>query len=136
MSHEPIPQLSLEQAWEMLTDDPHCVLVDVRTSAEWNFVGLPDLRSLPNELRTVEWTSFPTGVPNPDFVAQASSGVDNGRNILLLCRSGARSQAAAEALRDAGFARVHNIAAGFEGPLDALGHRADGWKDHLPWVQS
>lgn len=133
---EAIPQLSIDQAWQLLSDDPHCLLVDVRTTAEWNFVGLPDLRQLPNELRTVEWSSFPTGERNPDFVAQAGMGVDKTRNILLLCRSGARSQAAAEALQAAGHSNVHNIAPGFEGPLDRDGHRSNGWKDRLPWVQS
>ena len=135
MSSEPIPQLSLDEAWRMLNDDPAAVLVDVRTTAEWSFVGVPDLSGLPNELRTVEWTTYPTGAANPHFVERATDGLDPDQPILLLCRSGARSQAGAQALRAHGFANVHNITAGFEGPLDHEQHRHGGWKDELPWVQ-
>ena len=136
MTSDPIPQLDIDEAWTMLSSDPRSVLVDVRTTAEWNFVGIPDLRGLPNDLRTVEWTSFPTGAANPRFIEQVTTGLDPDRPILLLCRSGARSQAGAEALRANGFGNVHNIAPGFEGPLDGDGHRNGGWKGKLPWVQS
>jgi len=135
MSPESIPQLSLSDAWAMLTGDENAVLVDVRTAAEWSFVGVPDLRSLGKELRTVEWTSFPSGAANPAFVDQASAGLSADQPILLICRSGARSQAAAERLKTYGYGNVHNIAAGFEGPLDGEQHRHGGWKDELPWVQ-
>ena len=135
MSSDPIPQLNLDDAWRMLNDDQKAVLVDVRSTAEWNLVGIPDLSGLPNELRTVEWTSYPTGSANPDFVDQATTGLDPDQPILLLCRSGARSQAAAQALQANGYANVHNIAPGFEGPLDGQRHRHGGWKDKLPWIQ-
>ena len=87
MNAESIPQLNLDEAWQMLRDDPDAVLIDVRTMAEWNFVGVPDLSSLPNQLRTVEWTTFPTGAANPNFVDQATEGLDAAQPILLLCRS-------------------------------------------------
>ena len=135
MSIESIPQLSLSEAWDMLTGDENAVLIDVRTSAEWNFVGVPDLRSLGREVRAVEWTSFPTGAANPAFDEHALVGLSTDQPILLICRSGARSQAAAERLKIKGFDRVYNIAAGFEGPLDSEQHRHGGWKDELPWVQ-
>ena len=135
MSNDPIPQLQLDEAWRMLNDDPRAVLIDVRTTAEWNFVGVPDLSGLPNELRTVEWTSYPTGAANPGFVEQASAGLEPDQPILLLCRSGARSQAGAQALAARGFTNVHNIAPGFEGPLHGDQHRHGGWKDELPWIQ-
>ena len=135
MTMAPIPQLSLGEAWQMLQDKPDAVLIDVRTTAEWNFVGVPDLSALPNELRTVEWTTYPSGAVNARFVEQAAGGLSSDQPILLLCRSGARSQAGAEALQAQGFANVHNIAPGFEGPLDGDQHRHGGWKDELPWVQ-
>jgi len=135
MSTPSIPQLELDEAWQMLSDDPTAVLIDVRTVAEWNFVGVPDLASLSNELRTVEWTTFPTGSPNPGFIEQATAGLEPDQPILLLCRSGARSQAGAQTLAVNGFANVYNIAPGFEGQLDGERHRRGGWKDELPWVQ-
>ncbi len=136
MSAEPIPQRSLAEAWDMLASDPDAVLIDVRTQAEWGFVGVPDLRSVNKDVRLVEWTTYPTGQANPEFLNQATSGLQPDQPILLLCRSGARSQAAATLLQGNGFPNVHNVAAGFEGDLDSERHRGGGWKDELPWLQS
>lgn len=129
-------EISLEDTWSTLTGDEAAVLIDVRTVAEWSFVGLPDLSSLGKEVRAVEWTMFPDGAQNPDFVPMASTGLDPDQPILLLCRSGARSRSAAAALSAAGFTNLFNVSAGFEGDLDAQGHRHGGWKDSLPWQQS
>lgn len=130
-----VEELALDAAWAMLSE-PDAVLVDVRTTAEWSFVGVPDLASLDKEVRLVEWSRFPSGQPNPDFVTEASAGLSPDQAVLLLCRSGARSRAAAEALAARGFTRTFNVSAGFEGPLDDSAHRHGGWKDHLPWRQS
>ena len=131
-----VSELSLGQAWTVLSSNERSVMIDCRTVAEWNFVGLPDLRAVGKEIRTVEWVRYPDGAPNIDFVAQATEGIDPGDTVLLLCRSGARSRAAAQALAAAGYGDVHNVTAGFEGDLDGSGHRHGGWKDSLPWVQS
>ncbi|NOX31244.1 MAG: rhodanese-like domain-containing protein [Actinobacteria bacterium] len=122
-------------AWAMLSENPAATLVDVRTEAEWNFVGMPDLRSVGKQVRFVEWLSFPAGEPNEAFLDRAADGLDRGAPVLLLCRSGHRSQAAALLLADAGFTQAVNVEAGFEGDLDGDSHRHGGWKDHLPWVQ-
>ncbi len=130
-----VEQLTLTEAWKRLADDPQSVLIDVRTAAEWNFVGVPDLASLEKPVRTVEWITYPGGSPNPDFVAEASADLDPNQPILLICRSGGRSQAAAEALEQAGFTTA-NVSAGFEGDLDGEGHRSGGWRTSgLPWRQ-
>ncbi len=129
-------EISLEQAWSILSEDEGATLIDVRTVAEWNFVGTADLSSIGKKARLVEWTQFPGGAPNPDFVDQATQGLDRGRPVLLLCRSGARSRAAGERLASLGFEAVYNVTAGFEGDLDSDGHRHGGWKDALPWQQS
>lgn len=129
-------ELSLDDAWTMLSENPDAQLIDVRTVAEWNFVGVPDLSSLGKPLRTVEWTRFPGGDPNPTFVDEAADGLRSDQPLLLLCRSGVRSRAAALALEGHGFAEVYNVTAGFEGDLDDDGHRHGGWKDRLPWRQS
>ncbi len=132
----PHSEISLDEAWSILTDDADATLIDVRTTAEWNFVGLPDLASLGREVRLAEWTRFPDGSPNDQFVEQATTGLEPQQPMLLICRSGARSRAAAQRLEAAGFPNVYNVTAGFEGDLDANGHRHGGWKERLPWHQS
>ena len=131
--------LTAAEAWEQLQADPRAQLVDVRTTAEWNFVGLPDISALGRQVHCVEWQAFPTGARNPAFVAEASQALgDKDAPVLLLCRSGARSRAAAIALTAAGFSKAFNIANGFEGDGDSEGHRGNrnGWKaENLPWRQ-
>jgi rhodanese-related sulfurtransferase len=136
--------ISAQQAWDLLAAEPKAQLVDVRTMAEWNFVGLPDLSQLGRRAHCVEWQSLPRMEVNPAFTEQAAgsvtqAGADTGTPVLFLCRSGARSRAAAIALTAAGFARAYNIAGGFEGDLDGARHRGqvNGWKAAgLPWQQS
>jgi rhodanese-related sulfurtransferase len=132
------------EALDILRHDPRAQLVDVRTTAEWAFVGAPDLSSLGRELHKVEWQRYPDMSPNPDFVGIVAerlkrSGADEGTPILFLCRSGARSRAAAMAMTMAGYHRALNVAGGFEGDGNAEGHRgtSGGWKAaKLPWRQS
>jgi len=129
---------SVEETWRALREDSSAVLVDVRTRAEWNFVGVPDLRETGKELVTVEWQGFPDSTRNADFVAEVQQQVRPEQKVFLLCRSGARSRAAAIALTAAGFAACFNVAGGFEGDLDAQKHRgaSGGWKAAgLPWIQ-
>jgi rhodanese-related sulfurtransferase len=131
--------ISATEAWERLKSDPKAQLLDVRTVAEWNFVGLPDLSSIGRRVHCVEWQGFPTGSRNPGFVVEAGQALDDPKApVLLICRSGARSRAAAIALTAAGFTQAFNIAGGFEGDADAQGHRGNinGWKAaDLPWRQ-
>jgi len=126
------------QAWELLVADPAAVLVDVRTRAEWVFVGLPDLSSLGRRVVPVEWTSFPGGAHNHGFLAELEAAAPRDVPVLFTCRSGHRSLAAAEAAAGAGWERTHNVLDGFEGDLDDHGHRgARGWRaEGLPWRQS
>lgn len=132
--------ISAMEAWEKLAGDPRAQLVDVRTLAEWNFVGVPDLSSLGRQVHCIEWQQFPSGARNPGFVAEAAQVLsDKDAPVMLLCRSGARSRAAAIALTQAGYAHAFNVAGGFEGDIDDQGHRGnrDGWKaGSLPWRQS
>lgn len=131
-------------AWKILEANPAAQLVDVRTRAEWSFVGIPDLGSLGREAHLVEWQSFPSMAANPDFQGSTSrairnAGADASTPIVFLCRSGTRSRAAAIAMTQAGFAHAFNIAGGFEGDLDEKKHRGqtNGWKaSGLPWRQS
>ena len=132
--------LTPEAAFELLRSDPEAVLVDVRSEPEWQFVGVPDVSGLGRQALFVSWR---TGAPDAaqTFVADlAAAGVDAGADVpvVLLCRSGARSVAAAEALAAAGARRAYNVLDGFEGALDERGHRGGaGWRAAgLPWRQS
>ncbi|MBI3197699.1 MAG: rhodanese-like domain-containing protein [Rhodospirillales bacterium] len=127
-------------AWKILGEHKDAMLVDVRTRPEWNFVGLPDLGPLAKQTALVEWQVFPSMQPNPDFVTALSGALTNkDAPLLFLCRSGARSAAAAKAMTAAGYSTCLNVADGFEGPLNAEAKRgsAGGWKAAgLPWRQT
>ncbi len=124
--------------WHELVGDAQAVLVDVRTEAEWHYVGGPDLSSLNRPVFQVEWQQYPTGIRNPKFAEQlAAQGVRPENPVYLICRSGVRSRAAAELLASEGYT-TYNVTGGFEGQLDATGRRGvlDGWKvAGLPWRQ-
>ena len=128
-----------KQAYQALASDPDAHLVDVRTDAEWTYVGLPDLHELSKRVLLVQWQSFPNGAPNQDFIEElGAAGMTRQHTIYFICRSGARSLAAAELAEQSGYRRVFNVADGFEGPPDGQGHRGRvaGWKsDALPWRQ-
>jgi Rhodanese-related sulfurtransferase len=133
--------LSAQEAWDRLSQSSAAQLVDVRTAAEWAFVGLPDLSGLGRAAHRVEWQQFPTMAPNPAFLAEVveAVGTDKLTPVFFLCRSGARSRAAAIALAAAGYSNSFNIAGGFEGDLDDSRHRGrkNGWKaSGLPWMQN
>ncbi|MBF6329086.1 rhodanese-like domain-containing protein [Nocardia transvalensis] len=131
-----------QQAWDLLRDNPDAVLIDVRTEAEWRFVGVPDTSPLGRPAALIEWVDL-TGSPNPRFVDQlkevlADRDPDSDAPVIFLCRSGQRSIGAAKASTAAGYAPSFNVLEGFEGPLDADGHRGGaGWRARgLPWRQS
>lgn len=132
--------LTPQEAYELLERSHEAVLVDVRTRAEWSYVGVPDLSRLGRQVVLVEWQGFPDGRINSGFVADlAAAGVRPDVPVAFVCRSGVRSIAAATAATAAGFTRAYNVLEGFEGPLDRSGHRgaAGGWKAAgLPWRQT
>lgn len=136
--------ISAREAWEALKSDPKAQLVDVRTAAEWSFVGVTDLSTLGRRPLLIEWQSFPTMARNPSFeeaVAErlAEAGASTATPVMFLCRSGARSAAAAVVMTAAGYTKCFNVAGGFEGDLDTAKHRGhrNGWKSEgLPWIQT
>jgi len=127
------------QAWERLTRDPGARLIDVRTQAEWMYVGVPDLSQLEKQPLLVQWQVFPSMARNESFAQQLEAqGIGRDDTLLFLCRSGVRSLAAAELMASLGFTHSYNISDGFEGALDGARHRGGkgGWKaSGLPWVQ-
>lgn len=127
--------LEPKQAQEFLQKNPDALLIDCRSEMEYLFVGHP-VGAL-----HVSWNDGPDWEVNPHFVGQVKklAGTDHRqRPILLICRSGNRSQEAGEELERHGFTCVYNVAHGFEGPLDA-NHRRNttaGWRyAGLPWEQ-
>lgn len=133
------------EAWKLLSDNPEAVLVDVRTDAEWRFVGVPDLSSLGRDVVYIEWNKS-NGQHNENFLAELQDKLPprtsepsdgNERPVVFLCRSGNRSIGSAEVATAAGITPSYNVLDGFEGQLDAQGHRGDsGWRAlGLPWKQ-
>jgi rhodanese-related sulfurtransferase len=138
-----IQAVSVEDAWARLKGDAGSVLIDVRTIAEWAYVGLPDLSQISKRPVLVEWQGFPDDRLNTSFVERVTEalgplGANRDTELFFICRSGARSLKAAQAMAAAGYLRCRNVAEGFEGPLDPERHRGRmaGWKARgLPWVQ-
>jgi rhodanese-related sulfurtransferase len=138
-----IDDVPVEETWARLKSDPGAVLIDVRTKAEWAFVGLPDLTSIGKRPLLLEWQSFPDNRVDAGFVdrlieALDTAGADKSSELLFICRSGGRSLMAARAMAAAGYPNCRNVADGFEGPLDPQRHRGQhaGWKARgLPWAQ-
>ncbi|HTS21907.1 MAG TPA: rhodanese-like domain-containing protein [Casimicrobiaceae bacterium] len=122
-----------EEAHYLLVNLPGARLIDVRTRAEWDFVG-----HIPHST-WVEWNRYPAGTPNPAFLDELRAAApDPETPLLFLCRSGQRSDSAARAAAAAGYRRAFNLLEGFEGARDEQGHRGTlgGWrKAGLPWIQ-
>ena len=129
----------LSYAGELLPAEAHKLmqagakLVDVRTKPEMVYVG-----KVPGSA-AVEWQTWPGKRENPEFLAELAALVPKDTPVMFLCRSGARSHAAAEAATRAGWKEAYNVLEGFEGDKDGAGHRSTvgGWrKAGLPWTQS
>lgn len=123
------------EAFELLQLDTRARLVDVRTRAELDWVGRPLIGD--GQYVNLEWSRYPGGAPNPEFIEQLRQVASPDTPILLLCRSAARSKAAAQAATQAGFEQAFDILEGFEGGKDGQGHRktAEGWCFRgLPWI--
>jgi rhodanese-related sulfurtransferase len=128
-----------KQAFENLTNNTNSLFIDVRSTAEHKFVGFPDNSVL------IPWSDEPTWQPNPQEFADAvkkqlSECVDSlDTEIILMCRSGYRSNEALKCLETSGFTHVSHVASGFEGDLDESDQRGNlnGWRhDGMPWTQS
>jgi rhodanese-related sulfurtransferase len=125
------------EAYAAVTKSDDGVLVDVRTRAEWAYVGVPQLDEGRAPL-LIEWQRYPDGSINERFVDELrKAGVGERTPVYFICRSGVRSVAAAEAATAAGLGPAYNVLEGFEGPHGPDGHRTvSGWKvAGLPWTQ-
>ncbi|MFM8609130.1 MAG: rhodanese-like domain-containing protein [Burkholderiaceae bacterium] len=126
--------LKPREAWEWLQQQHEPLFVDVRMEIESMYVGRPP------HVEHVAWYEYPELTPDPPrFVAQVERLAGRkDRPVLLICRSGVRTKAAAEALEAAGFSNVAHVLHGFEGDLDEHFKRStlNGWRfEGLPWEQ-
>jgi rhodanese-related sulfurtransferase len=139
-----VDEVDVETTWKSLQSHPRSQLVDVRTRAEWTYVGIPDLTSVGKRTVLVEWQTFPDQAVDPRFAERLAGelktlGVELDDDLFFICRSGSRSLAAAKAMAAMGYRACHNVVCGFEGPLDDGRHRGSvaGWKAAgLPRQQS
>lgn len=140
-----ITTISAADAFKILNDEKNSLLVDVRSFEEANFIGLVNPSEIDDRVAILPWKSFPSMKINPKFsesleeiVSKTFSENPKETKILFLCRSGARSEQAAEHFSSLGYS-CYNIEHGFEGDIDENGHRGkiNGWKaSNLPWRQS
>ena len=130
-----LPKMALER----LNDNPGALFVDVRSKAEHKYVGYPENSIL------IPWIDEPSWEPNPDVFYDAVVDALFNRNdkleseVILICRSGFRSNEALKCLQSKGFNNVAHVTSGFEGDLDENDHRGNlnGWRhDGMPWTQS
>ena len=122
-----------DEALALLNANPDVKLVDVRTRAEWTYVGRAQ-----NAVE-IEWQTFPDMTVNHQFLDELARAVPKENPVLFICRSGARSHHAALAACDAGWNAAFNVLEGFEGDLDdnQKRNRVNGWRFRgLPWSQS
>jgi rhodanese-related sulfurtransferase len=141
MSQNELHDISPKSASQMLHDDPRAILVDIRSSMEYLFVGHPvGAVHLP-------WIDEPDWEINPHFVPEVRKLMLGGAvcdteegcaPIVLICRSGKRSKEAGKVLLAAGLSNIFHIDEGFEGELNEHHQRSSvgGWRFHgLPWEQ-
>ena len=129
-----LPKMAIDR----LSENPDAVLIDVRTSAEHKYVGFPENSIL------IPWFDEPDLNSDPSAFCEA---VNNhlsdrsdilGTELILICRSGFRSNEALKCLQSNGFTCVSHVASGFEGDIDENDHRGNlnGWRnDGMPWSQ-
>lgn len=125
--------LTPQEAYEVWQKAPGAKLIDVRTRAEWDYVG-----RIPGAVE-IELLTYPGNRPNAAFLAELEQKVDKEAPVMFICRSGGRSHNAALLAMQAGYSACYNVLEGFEGDKDAQGHRntKGGWRAAgLPWTQS
>lgn len=124
--------LSPPEALNFVAAHPHAAFIDVRTDVEFLLIG----HALSS--RCIPWIKEGEWEVNPRFIPDVMAVADFDTPIVLICRSGTRSAAAAAALLMVGFSEVYDIDGGFEGESDACHHRSTcgGWRYYgLPWAQ-
>jgi rhodanese-related sulfurtransferase len=145
--------LTSQEAAEFVAKNASKTLfLDVRTSSELAFVGMPTLAdaNVPYMIQPAfpVWDSNRANFKleaNPDFLPEvrrrlSAKGLTPDDTIVLICRSGDRSAAASNLLAEAGFKNVYSVVDGFEGDVATEGPKTgqrvvNGWKNAgAPWT--
>ena len=139
-------EISSDDAYEMATTDANAYILDVRSEAEWIYVGHPgsnkldEGEDLAGKVVNVSYKIWKKKLftVNPSFVSDVKDLFEDKENIILIvmCRSGKRSVDAAVDLETAGYEKVYNMTTGFQGERDQYGYRTvNGWViDGLPYA--
>ena len=118
-----IKQLASKEIKEYLKTKPNCILLDVRTQKEWNQIGKPDGKTIGLKTYSLPFQFGEERVFNENFVQEFKNlNISKDQEILIICRSGSRSQQAAELLTKENYTCL-NISDGFEGNNENI-----GWK--------
>lgn len=138
-------QISAQDAFELLKNNQNSALIDVRTFEEFNFVGFVNSASFNNRMLLLPWQIFPAMNENPEFAPALESFLNKlfadkskEANLVFICRSGGRSNQAANYAKNLGYQNCSNLIGGFEGDLNQQEQRGQvsGWKaENLPWRQ-
>ena len=141
MSESKVQHISATDAHALIQREPSTAFIDVRSDMEYLFIGHP------SGAVNIPWIDEPDFVINPNFEREVrklilggviESSEHNSVPVVLICRSGNRSEEAGNLLIEHGFKHVYNVEHGFEGELDENHHRStvSGWRyDGLPWEQ-
>ncbi len=141
MSKPKVKHISATEASELIQKEPRVAFIDVRSDMEFLFIGHP------KGAVNIPWIEEPDFNINPNFEREVrklilggviESSEHSSVPVILICRSGNRSEEAGKLLLEHDFKQVYNIEHGFEGALDDDHHRStlSGWRfDNLPWEQ-
>lgn len=123
-----------KRSYEMVIENPsNTFIIDIRSRAEYEFVGHPDL---PNGVPNVPYKFYPSWQINKDFVNKVTDRYERDDTVITMCRSGTRAKSAGKLLLDSGFIKVFYMTDSFEGSKDEKGHKSvSGWKvNGLPYT--
>ena len=132
MDTNKLGHFSSPDAWTFLAEHSDAKLIDIRSSMEFLFIGHPI------GCIHIGWMEDPDWDINPNFVEDIKAVQADNCPIVLICRSGVRSEKAANQLLEAGLENIYHVTDGFEGDRDENNHRGTtgGWRFHgLPWEQ-
>ncbi|MDH3386387.1 MAG: rhodanese-like domain-containing protein [Gammaproteobacteria bacterium] len=141
MTESKVQHIGAQEAFDLMKKEPSTAFIDVRSDMEYLFIGHPV------GAVNIPWIDEPDFVINPDFEREVrklilggviASSAHDSVPVVLICRSGNRSEEAGNLLIEHGFRHVYNIKHGFEGELDDDHHRSTigGWRfEGLPWEQ-